>query len=754
MYTKHLSTAVLILVMLAGNTLPAAARKFPMPTNLSVYDNSLQEKIPALAKDVIVAYTATDKSSYFDNLFRLQLAAKNYAGAIRSIDSVQKYMAGKFPEAVAAVGIQFRCYALVKSGGRANHRSFPAIFQDTLMAVYQSLPQTAKRSAGNFFAADTTELRDNLNKQLGELARKAFISTEEAVSLIRKYNSWNVYRQIVKPGTAFLAMEDRKRYIIEDSVLIRMKDGAVLSAVVVRNKALTSPLPVILRYSIYADPTDISKEKRAADEGYVGVTVNTRGKYLSAAAIEPFEHDGEDAYEMLDWISKQPWCNGKIGMYGGSYLGFSQWSALKKMHPALKTIVPQVAVGIGIDYPSTGGIFMSYMLRWIHFVTNNKLTDDVTFNDAAHWEKLFEQWFRSGRSFRSMDSLDGSLNPVFQRWLQHPSYDSYWQSMVPYGAEFANIDIPILTTTGYYDADQLGALYYRAEHLKWNKQANHYLLIGPYDHSGAQGIPKAQVAGYTIDPVAQININDIVFQWFGYILKDGPMPAMLKDKVNYEVMDANEWRSAASLDALSNDSLIYYFGNKPEKDKYKLLPGKPLINGSVDVDNNYNDGKRAGSGQGNKDSKLNDHDLTFMSDKLDRDVVMSGPFGGEVRITINKKDVDLQASLYELRKDGTYLQLSNWLVRASYANDRTRRQLLVPGREEIIPIRNSCFTAKKIAKGSRIVLITGVNLSKEYQVNYGTGKDVSDETMADAQVPLHIQWSNQSYIKLPLEVKP
>jgi putative CocE/NonD family hydrolase len=105
----------------------------------------------------------------------------------------------------------------------------------------------------------------------------------------------------------------------------------------------------------------------------VGAVVNTRGKRNSNDENNPFEHESQDLYEVIDWVSKQPWSNGKVGMIGGSYVGFSQWAAVKNLHPALKTIVPQVSVGIGIDYPAQNNVFMSYMLQWIQYVTNNKL---------------------------------------------------------------------------------------------------------------------------------------------------------------------------------------------------------------------------------------------------------------------------------------------------------------------------------------------------------------------------------------------
>jgi len=71
--------------------------------------------------------------------------------------------------------------------------------------------------------------------------------------------------------------------------------------------------------------------------------------------------------------------------------------------------------------------------------------------------------------------------PDFRRWLGHPSYDGYWQKMIPYRDDFSHINIPVLTTTGYFDSNQEGALYYLAEHYRFNPNADQTLLIGPYD---------------------------------------------------------------------------------------------------------------------------------------------------------------------------------------------------------------------------------------------------------------------------------
>jgi predicted acyl esterase len=121
--------------------------------------------------------------------------------------------------------------------------------------------------------------------------------------------------------------------------------------------------------------------KEAADRGYVGVMAYTRGKRFSKSEIYPYETDGKDAYDVIDWISKQPWCNGKIGMYGGSYNGFTQWAAAKNLHPALKTIVPYVANRPGMGLPMENNIFINPNYEWSFYVGNNKYLDNKTGDD-------------------------------------------------------------------------------------------------------------------------------------------------------------------------------------------------------------------------------------------------------------------------------------------------------------------------------------------------------------------------------------
>lgn len=541
-------------------------------------------------------------------------------------------------------------------------------------------------------------------------------------------------------------------YHVYDSVLIHTKDGVAISALVVQQKEQQQPLPVILQFTIYARHTDIRKAIEAAEKGYVGVMAYSRGKRYGTGEIMPYEHDAKDVYEVIDWISKQNWCNGKIGMYGGSYNGFTQWAATKRMHPALKTIVPSATVAPGLDVPMMNNVVMSFPFSWTYYVSNNRFLDTEDYN-SPKWKELEYKWFQQGLAYRAMDSLvEGRpRNKIFQTWLQHPAYDAYWQQMIPYKKEFSKINIPVLTTTGYYDGGQVGALYYTREHNKYLPGAEHYVIIGPYGHFGSQGNPDAVYHGYAIDSVANISIHNIIYEWFDYILKGKPKPVFLKDKINYQPMASNVWKHAGSLQQVSNDTLTFYLDNK--KDGLLNLQ-KPTRPGFSDMQLDFADRSSMNSYFYEFriiwDSLFSGGGVMYKSEPFETATEFTGSFTGNMKVTINKRDMDYSAVLFEQLPDGRYFYLSYFMGRASYATSNIKRSLLTPGKKTTLSFTNSYFTSRKIAKGSRLVLIVNVNKSQSEQINYGTGKDVNSETIHDAKEPLKIKWHNDSFIKIPV----
>lgn len=527
-------------------------------------------------------------------------------------------------------------------------------------------------------------------------------------------------------------------YIIQDSVSIPTRSGIDISAIIVRKNTNTSPLPAILFYTTYHQgENDAIFGKKSADRDYVGIVAYTRGIRTDLKNYAPYENEGTDVYDIIDWISKQSWSNGKVGMYGGSYTGYSQWATVKNIHPALKTIVPQVAVMPGFDVPMENNVQLNLSLYWPH---------DIYKMEPLRRSLPFE-WFENGIAFGKMDSLAGYKNEIFRKWLQHPSYDNYWKSMVPTPEEYAKINIPILSTTGYYDGAQLSALQYFKFHNKYNNNANHYFVIGPYDHWGGQRRPAKNLMGYEIDSIANVNMMDLAYEWLDYVLKGKPKPELLKDKVNYQVMGTNEWKHASSLQAVNNDTLTLYL------DGNNLVTQKPKRNKFEKQNVDFRDRENQNSYYTPEiifDTLDISNGLIFSSKPFEKDFSINGSFTGNLVTTINKRDMDVSLSLYELMPDGKYFFLTRYLGRASYSHDNTKRKLLKPNKKESIPFDKTRFISKKISKGSRLVVLLNINKHPFEIINYGSGKPVQEETIKDAGEALQIKWYNNSFIKIPI----
>ena len=563
----------------------------------------------------------------------------------------------------------------------------------------------------------------------------------------------NIYSQQTKKTIS----EDFKSiYNVQDSVSVKTRDGAIISVIVVSKNGASTAKPVLFQSTIYVRDKgrDIATLKESADNGYVGVIAYARGKRFSTDEIFPYENDGNDTYDVIDWISKQKWCNGSVGMFGGSYEGFTQWAVCKKMHPALKTIVPYVANRPGMGLPMENNVFVNPNYEWAFYVGNNKYLDTIAGTDRQRFRKMQNKWWDSGVAYRKLDSIDGTPNRLFQRWISHPSFDKYWQNMAPYEKEFAEINIPILAIDGYYNDSQNSSLYYLRELQKYSPETPAYLIIGPYGHFGTQRGGEPILYDYKVDSVALFNITKITYQWFDYILKNGTKPDILKDRINYQVMGANEWRSATSIDKMSNGFLKLYLTNNKSGEFFSLSSKKPTQKGFLSQEVNFADRENSNNDYYPDPIIRKEIDTSngfnFVSEPLKEAILINGSFLGEIKASINKMDMDIGVTLYEVMPNGEYFHLAYFIGRASYANDITQRKLLKPNVIETIPFSNTHLVSKQFSKGSRLLIHLNINKNPFSELNYGTGKTVTEETIKDAKEPLKIKWYNDSFVKIPI----
>jgi uncharacterized protein len=704
-----------------------------------------------LAARLVPVYEEPDSDRYLANLSVLQMAALDYTAADGSRLSLRDRRRSTEAGLPVGRGIVYDIYARARAMEAENRSSFADNFATSFRDMVSRFDDQDAYTVIRWLETPLPELRNALQAALDGLRNKDRIDQAEAVELIRSYVTFEAYRTF-KPLIAGLAAEDdNRRYEVENEN-IKGAGGAGISAMVIRPKGRTAVLPALLEFTLSGSR---NYAKECAAHGYVGVVAYARWNRSSAEGLFPFEHDGDDARAVITWIARQPWSDGRVGMYGDGYSAFTPWTAAKRPPPALKAIATSASLAPGISFPMEGGVFRNSAYRWSLHEPAATPADHNSDDDDAQWSGLDQAWYRSGRRYRDLGRVFGKPNPIFIRWLNHPSYDRYWQKLVPYREQFAKLNIPVLTTTGYYAGSQSGDLYFFSQHLRYNPHADHTLIIGPYDDGVMEQGPSATLQGYQVDSAARADLRELRYQWFDHVLKSAAAPALLKDRINYEVMGANEWRHAPSLEPLAGQSLRFYMDATASEEIHLLTQRRNAKSAFVQQTVSLVDRTDAGHVPPTElvSKTLETPNATvFVSEPLSSQAEFTGLFSGRLDFKVNKMDVDFCVTLYEQRADGEYVRLFDptYEFRASYARDRAHRHLLRAGERQELTFKSERLTSRLLQKGSRLVFVIGINKRPDREINYGSGNDVSEESIADGRIPLKIRWYNDSYIEIPV----
>jgi uncharacterized protein len=550
-------------------------------------------------------------------------------------------------------------------------------------------------------------------------------------------------------------------------VKIPMRDGVSLNATVYKPHGQKNALPVIFTLTPYIGDSYTDRAMFFAKHGYVYALVDVRGRGNSGGEFEPFVNEGRDGYDVTEWLAQQSYSNGKVTMWGGSYAGFDQWSVLKEFPPHLVTVVPAAAAHPGLDFPFQYNLFAPYDMQWLTF-TSGKTGNSNTFGNSDFWTAKSLELYQEHRAFEEYDQIVGNPSPIFQKWLRHPVPDAYYDAMVPDAEEYKKINLPILTITGDYDGDQPGALTYYKRHMQFGTpgaKANHYLVIGPWDHAGTRS-PKRELGGLKFAEASALDLNKLHAEWYDWTMKGGAKPAFLKKRIAYYVMGAEEWKYADSLETMANDTLkLFLVSNNNATDIFHsgmLLTSKA---GSMAADSWTYDPLRTEAGEG--DAGDNAASLTsqrsafnlfgegaiYHSEGFPAATEISGFVKLTIWLTMDVLDTDLAAELYEILPDGSAISLSNATMRARYRESLRKEKLVTPGKAEKYVFDNFLFFSRQIAKGSRLRLIVASLNSPSVEKNYNSGGVVAKETGKDAKTA-HIQLlhdaEHQSILELPI----
>lgn len=745
------SLAWLCIILAWPACVPAQDLEFHAPA--SADDAALPGDMRDLSERLLPVYQEADPDRYLANLSALQMAAGDYAAADASRRSLRERRRRADLGRPVGRAILYDIYAHAKALQRQDHIAFAEAFDKSFNEVDAQLSDHDAYAVAEWLEASPQEARDDLQALLAQQRPLDTINQADAVRLIWAYLAYEAYRAFSPLDRSLEAKDDARRYVGGAEILIKVQGRPPVHARVIRPKRAAGRLAALLELSI--DPAR-NFAKECAAHGYAGVSAYIeRG---GAIPFVPYQHDAEEARALINWVTKQSWSDGRVAMIGEGYSGFTAWAAAVRAPAALKAIATSAPVAPGIDSPMTGGIFQNSAYRFSLQVTNTDPAFDSSFSDDSIWRALNEKWYRSGRRYRDLGRLFGKPDPIFIRWLNHPSYDRFWQTMIPYGEQFAHIDIPVLTTTGYFDESEPAALYYFVQHHLNNPRADHTLLIGPYDDGVIRhgSLIAPALRDYELDPAARIDLRELRYQWLDHALKNGPLPQQLTDRINFEVMGANEWQHAPSFEALAKGAQRLYLEAAVSGEVHRLSRRKNAKLAAARQTVRFTDRSDAGWLPPTdllSKSLVTHNAILYESDPLPNATRSSGLVSGHLDFVVNKMDMDLNIALYELKPDGEYLRLMNpaYELRLSYAQDRVHRHLLKAGERQEVSFTSERMTSRQLEKGSRLVMVLRISKRPDREINYGTGADVSEESMADGKVPLRVRWFNDSYIEVPVQ---
>ncbi len=485
--------------------------------------------------------------------------------------------------------------------------------------------------------------------------------------------------------------------------------------------------PVVFTLTPYISDSYHPRAAYFASHGYVFALVDVRGRGNSGGEFELFAQEPHDGHDVVEWLAQQPFCDGKVAMWGGSYAGFDQWATAKEFPPHLATIVPAAAVHPPYDYPSLDNVGYSYDMQWFTF-TSGKASQQNLFGDSKFWRTKFLEAYKKHIAFSMLDSIVGNPSKSFQRILKHPTADSYYDGMVPTKEQLQKISLPILTITGQYDGD--GAI---------------------------------------------VDLNDLHRQWYDWTMKNGAKPQFLKNQVAYYLLapgnsGANgEWEYTDSYANLIANPKAFYLDSKNGDANGVFRSGtltetKPsegadqFVNDPLDTTRGENvEGVEPNDKTAGIDQRfalcIGKDGLVYHTEPFAKETPFVGCPKVSLSVSIDTPDTDLEADLYEIQPDGTSIGLWSDVHRLRYRESLREAKLVKAGEIVKCDFDPGLFVARRLMKGSRLRLVITSPNSIFWQKNYNSGGVVADETAKDARtahVKVYHDAQHSSSIEMPL----
>jgi hypothetical protein len=554
--------------------------------------------------------------------------------------------------------------------------------------------------------------------------------------------------------------------VTEADVAVPMRDGVVLRADVLRPSA-EGRFPVLVYRTPYGKEFALKEYatfRHAVERGYAVVVQDVRGRYASDGEFRPYENEGHDGYDTIEWAARQPWSNGAVGTFGLSYPGAVQWLAAVEDPPHLKAMVPAMTFSTPQNFFYAGGVWDMSWMEWIwdniapDVRAKKNLPGPKKYDEAiAAWDKVGPRMLNT-LPLNQLEELRG-IAPYYYDWLSHLPDDPWWD-WCELQNKYDRVHAAVLNLSGWYD-DNYGpegaTTNFKGLLKKRTGERNPrtQLLIGPWVH-GVASTAKTKSGEREFGPSAAIDYDETVLRWMDYYLRDMENGTENGKPVRYFVMGANRWREAEVWPPVAK-AISYYLVNTKEGER-GLSTEPPhaarLFNSFISdparpVTNPYDS-----SGAHDYRAMANRKDvLTFDSAPLERDLEVTGSIKAQIYLSCDCHDTDLWVRLLDVAPDGTAFNLMSPgldVLRTSYRDLRRGRQLLNPGRSYELRLEN-LITSNVFEKGHRIRVQISATFFPNFSRNLHTGEpEATSAKMRKANIFIYADRRRPSRIVLPM----
>lgn len=518
-------------------------------------------------------------------------------------------------------------------------------------------------------------------------------------------------------------------------VEVRMRDGIKLSANVYLPDG-KGPFPVLLNRTPYVKDTSL-RAKRAAtyvEAGYVVVNMDVRGRGNSEGVYNPLFQEIEDGYDSIEWAGSQPWSNGMVGTYGGSYEGWTQIFPTRlgsKYHKAaFVTCAPSM-------HPFHEGPYWSGVPNpigsMLTLYTSGR-TDKEQISELD-WEAAL-----NARPLKDLVKHLGLAKSYLDERYSHETFDDYYKRLWP--EDVLNLTkVPCYFVTGWFDDDQKGTLDHfpalTQRHPDPEVRRRQKLLIGPWPHR--LSTDSSRLGDFNYGPQSIVPLQKESIRWFDYWLKGIDNEIMSEPQVRLFLMGTNRWIETDTFPLHNTRERVFLLGADGAAN---TLHGRgklgdehgPLANSNF----TYNPERPAptpfwkenfqnGSNEDLRYIQRRDDVLVFTSELLSEPLNVVGLLAAELYVSTSAVDTDFVGRLSDVAPDGYAQRLNAGIARLRFREGYEKVKLVKPS--EIVKITIDMWaTGHQFQVNHRVRFEVTSSAFPTWAPNYNTGGKIWEET--------------------------